>query len=206
MLLFSTFFGTVYCNLFGPRYKKYDFELLEFPFSHPAHIERMAAFGIPNWSGTEPHNGIDLIIYESLYSTRIISPTKGTVSSIEMSENPFSHPPNQLILTVNIYINSEWSVALVIEPGTTDETLKTAQKNAVQVEEDDTIDRGQSITDLLVGEHGYAHLHYMILRNDSAVCAYPNSSISARQIFNDIASIRINNHLPGGNICYGEGY
>jgi len=194
------------CDLFGPNYKKYDFESLEFPFSDPTQIERMAAFGIPNWSGSESHNGIDLIVYESLPGARIISPARGTISTIEMNENPFSHPPNQLILTINIYINSEWSVALVIEPGTTDDDLKAAQRNAVYVDEDETVDIGQPIADLLTGEHGYPHLHYMILRDDSPVCAFPHSSSAARQIFNDIVSTHTGNHLPDGNICYGEGY
>ena len=198
--------GLTHCDIFGPNYDEYVFEWLDFPFANPGNIERMAAFGIPNWSGTEPHNGIDLIIYESIYGTRIISPTNGTIDSIDISENPYSHPANQLLLTIHIYINSEWTVALVIEPGTSDETIKTAQRNAVLVEEGDTVNRGQSITELLVGEHGYPHLHYMILHNDEPVCAYPFSSASARSIFDDIAQTRSNNNLPDGNICYGEGY
>lgn len=208
-ILFLTLIGIIgfiNCDLFGPGYEEFDFELLGFPFAAPSDIERMAAFGIPNWSGTQPHNGIDLIIYESLSSSRIISPTNGTIDSIEISENPFSSPANQLLLTIHIYINSEWTVALVIEPGTSDEALKTAQRNAVLVEEGDTVFRGQPITDLLVGEHGYPHLHYMILQNNTAVCGYKYSSVIAQQVFEDIALTRVNNNLPDGNICYGEGY
>lgn len=194
------------CNLFGPSREEFDFELLEFPFANPSTIERMAAFGIPSWSGTEPHNGIDLIIYESLGSSRILSPCSGTIDSIKVSENPYSHPANQMILTINIYINSEWTVALVIEPGTSDEWLKAAQLNSVLVREDETVSKGQPVADLLVGEHGYPHLHYMILQNDRAVCAYPVSSANARQIFDQIVRTRPGNTLPDGNICYGEGY
>jgi len=194
------------CDLFSSGYEEYDFELMEFPFANPAEIRRMAAFGIPNWSGTEPHNGIDLIINESVYSARILSPTNGTIDSIEMSENPFSHPANQLILTITIYINSEWKVALVIEPGTTDEWVKTSQRNAVLVQEGDTVYKSQYITDLLVGEQGYPHLHYMILRDDVPVCAYLYSSTIARQMFENIRLTRSDNNLPDGNICYGGDY
>lgn len=196
--------GLTQCDLLGPSYDEYPFELLDFPFANPANIERLAAFGIPNWSGSEPHNGIDLVIYESLYGTRIISPTNGTIESINVSENPYSHPANQLLVSIRIYINSEWTVNLVIEPGTTDEMIKTAQQNAILVEEGDAIVKGQSITDLLVGEHGYPHLHYMILHNDEPVCAYIFSSTGARTIFEEIALTRSDNNLPDGNICYGE--
>ena len=92
LLIFIWIVGLTHCDIFGPSYDEYVFEWLDFPFANPGNIERMAAFGIPNWSGTEPHNGIDLIIYESLYGTRIISPTNGTIDSIDISENPYSHP------------------------------------------------------------------------------------------------------------------
>lgn len=197
--------GLNQCNIIGSSYDEYPFESLDFPFANPGNIERMAAFGIPNWSGTQPHNGIDLVIYEWLSGARIISPANGTIDAIEISENPYSHPVNQLILTIRIYINSEWTVSLVIEPGTSDDFTKTAQRGAVMVAEGDTVVRGQAIADLLVGEHGYPHLHYMILRSDQPVCAYTFSSAGARGIFEEIAATRSGNNLPDGNICYGEG-
>lgn len=206
LLVLIWIFGLTGCNIIGSSHDEYPFENLDFPFANPSNIERMAAFGIPNWSGSEPHNGIDLIIYEWLDGSPLISPTRGTVDSIEISENPYSNPANQLLLTIHIYINSEWTVALVIEPGTTDEATKTAQRNAVMVAEGDTVVKGQRVADLLVGEQGYPHLHYMILHNSEPVCAYTYSSAAARGIFEEIARTRSNNNLPDGNICYGEGY
>ena len=44
------------------RYCEYEFTSLEFPFENPSDIKRLHSFGIPNWSGTQPHNGIDLIM------------------------------------------------------------------------------------------------------------------------------------------------
>jgi len=181
------------------------FELLEFPFKTPADINRMAAFGIPNWSGTEPHNGIDLIIDDNLSSSRIVSPTHGIIKSINISENPFSDPVNQLLLTIEIYINSIYSVSLVIEPGTNDEQIIDNQINAVHVTIDQEVKPGDDIADLLVGDLGYPHLHYMVIKNEEAICAYQYSSLTAKQIFEDIADTRINNNLPDGNICYGQG-
>ena len=107
------------CFLFENGFADFEFENLGFPFQNPDHIERMSAFGIPGWSGAEPHNGIDLIIYESLSQSRILSPHRGTVQSIETSENPFSHPAGQLLLKINILINDTWTLSMVIEPGTT---------------------------------------------------------------------------------------
>jgi murein DD-endopeptidase MepM/ murein hydrolase activator NlpD len=205
-LLILAFIATVAgsCKLFDSGYEEYEFQPLAFPFLNPNDIVRMAAFGIPNWSGTEPHGGIDLIISESLSSARIISPSNGTVSHIGMSENPYSHPVGQLLLHIDIYINSDWLVSLVIEPGTTNETIKSAQRAAVLVSEDQAVAVGTPIVDLLVGEHGYPHLHYSVYYNDEVVCAYTYSSTSARLMFENIAVTRTGNNLPDGNICYGS--
>jgi hypothetical protein len=177
---------------------------LEFPFSDPENVVRMAAWGIPNWSGTEPHNGIDLIISESLSSAKIISPTAGEVTSVTTSENPFSNPPGQLILTIDIRVNDEWVVDLVLEPGTTDPVLKSAQLAAVRVSPGQEVSVGTHVADLLVGTLGYPHLHYMVMKGDQNVCPYKYSSEVAKSIFDEIAATRPNNNLPDGNICYGQ--
>lgn len=33
------------------------FAALEFPLGNTCDVDRFAAFGIPNWSGAQPHNG-----------------------------------------------------------------------------------------------------------------------------------------------------
>ena len=169
------------------KYEEFGFTSLEFPFSQVEDIDRIAAFGIPNWSDTEPHNGIDLIVNQNLEKSMVISPVKGTVKSIRMSENPYSNPVNQLILTVEIYVNKEWTVNLVIEPSAGDEATKTTQRNALRVNEGDVVDAWQEIGDLIVGEYGYAHLHFMVLKNDDPVCAYDYSSDQAKELYENIA-------------------
>lgn len=183
----------------------FKFEPLEFPITNPADIEHLAAFGIPNWSDTEPHNGIDLVLKPTLVSTQIVSPTNGTISSIKISENPYSNPRNQLLMTVKIFINFKWSLSLVLEPSTTDTALKDAQRAAIKVKVGQVISTGDVITDLLVGDLGYPHLHFMLTENGKEVCPYSNSSDAAKRIFETIVSRGINNNLPDGNICYGEG-
>jgi len=177
---------------------------LEFPFSNPENVVRMAAWGVPNWSGTEPHNGIDLEVSESLPSAKIISPTAGEVTSVTTSENPFSNPVGQLILTIAIRVNDEWEVGLVLEPGTTDPAFKSAQLAAVRVSPGQNVSVGTHVADLLVGTLGYPHLHYMVSRGNQNVCAYKYSSGVAKSIFDEIAATRPNNYLPDGNICYGQ--
>jgi len=177
---------------------------LEFPFSNPENVVRMAAWGVPNWSGTEPHNGIDLEVSESLPSAKIISPTAGVVTSVTTSENPFSNPPGQLSLEIAIRVNDEWNVNLCLEPGTTDPALKSAQLAAVRVSPGQDVSVGTHVADLLVGTLGYPHLHYMVMRGDQNVCPYKYSSGVAKSIFDEIAATRPNNYLPDGNICYGQ--
>lgn len=204
LILLYIFTANGGCKLFNSGHEEYDFQPLAFPFLNPNDIVRMAAFGIPGWSGSEPHNGIDLIIDEGMTSARIISPTVGTINRISMSENPFSHPAGQLLLHIDIYINSDWQVSLVIEPGTTSEATKNAQRAAVLVSEGQSVLAGTPIVDLMVGEHGYPHLHYGVYNNDEAVCAYTYSNASARVTFDNIAATRSGNNLPDGKICFGS--
>ena len=189
------------CNLAG--FSDFEFQPLEFPFSNADDIVRIAAFGIPNWSGSEPHNGIDLEVDEALASARLVSPTAGEVTAIVMDENPYSHPAGQLLATVAIRVNSEWEVQLVLEPSTVDPAVRTAQREAILVSVGQTVEVGDPVADLLVGTLGYPHLHYMVQRNGEAVCAYAHSSDAARATFESLA-ILPDSSLPDGNICYGE--
>jgi murein DD-endopeptidase MepM/ murein hydrolase activator NlpD len=179
------------------------FEALEFPFGNVGDIVRMAAYGIPNWSGSDPHNGIDLQIDDSLISSSIISPVAGRVTGIETHENPYSNPPNQLMVTVSILAPSGLEVYLVLEPSTTDSVTKANQLAAIHVIEGDDVDVGTPIAELLVGNLGYPHLHYMVMRDGDLVCAYGYSSPAAQAIFETLAQIPESN-LPDGNICYGQ--
>ena len=191
------------CGGGGSGETEFPFAPLEFPITRPADIARIAAFGIPNWSGTEPHNGTDLIIDDALTSTEIVSPTNGTVREISVSENPFSVPVGQLLLTVEIYVNATWTVNLVIEPSTVDEALKLAQQAALDVAVGQVISTGDRIGDLLVGTLGYPHLHYMVMMSNVPVCGYLHSSDSAQRVFEDLRDNRTGNNLPDGNICFG---
>ena len=192
---------TVCCNT--GTFNNLVFQPLEFPFANVEDIARMAAFGIPNWSGSEPHNGIDLVVNEHLESARLISPTAGVVTRISTNENPYSHPPGQLLVTIVIRINNEWSVHLVLEPGTTDPALEAAQLAAILVSEGEVLEGGSPVADLLVGTLGYPHLHYMVEQDGEAVCAYAHSSDAARTAFENVSAFP-GSSLPDGNICYGQ--
>lgn len=183
---------------------EFAFAPLGFPIAQPNDIVYMAAFGIPNWSGTEPHNGIDLVIAESLAGTRIISPTIGVVRGIAMSENPYSHPPGQLILTITVSVNSEWTVSFIIEPGTCNADMKTAQRNAVLVAEGQKVMPGDPLADLLVGEIGHPCLHFMVSRGNTIVCAYLHSSPQAQSVYDEIVRTHPDSYLPNSKICYLE--
>lgn len=184
-------------------FRDFVFQPLEFPFSDTADIVRIAAYGIPNWSGSEPHNGIDLIVDEHLAATRIISPTAGVVKSISTHENPYSDPVGQLLVTVAIRVNGEWTVNLVLEPSSADAATRTAQLAAILVSEGQEVTVGMPVADLVVGTLGYPHMHYMVEHNGEDVCAYAHSSDAAKAVFTSLAALPGSN-LPDGNICYGQ--
>ena len=178
------------------------FQPLEFPFSDPTAITRMAAWGIPNWSGAEPHNGIDFQINGQLTSTMIVSPAAGEVIAVSSSENSFSNPPGQLMISVGIRANEEWVVYLVLEPSTVNPSTKATQLAAVRVRTGQRVSVGTPVADLLVGTLGYPHLHFMVQRNHSNVCAYAQSSESAKRTIEAIARYPTSS-VPGGQICVG---
>ena len=170
--------------------------LLDFPIPSSSDIQRLAAFGTPNWSGTESHNGVDLVLNTTVAHTKIIAPCKGTITKIESKSNSFSNPPGQLLLTVEIMVNIDWQVSLNLEPGTTDEALKTLQKDAIKVKVGQKVDKGTEIGSLLRGEQGYTHLHYMVTHVNKVICAYDASSDEAKAIFYAIGS------ASGTTACY----
>jgi hypothetical protein len=178
------------------------FQPLEFPVANPGAIVRMAAWGIPNWSGSEPHNGMDFQVAGQLASVTITSPTAGVVRAVTSSENPYSHPPGQLMVNVAIRVNDEWTVDLNLEPSTADPAMKAAQLAAVRVHEGETVAVGTPLAELLVGTLGYPHLHYMVERGRGNVCAYAHSSEAAKRTIEAIARLP-NSTVPGGQICVG---
>ena len=188
--------------LFAPG-PNLDFLPLEFPYQNWHQVTRLAAFGVPNWSGSEPHSGIDLVVTSPAV---IVSPTAGTVSAIDTKENQYSHPAGQLILGIEIYINRQRTVSLGFEPGTTSADLKAQQIAAIRVKKGDRVQAGTVIGTLLVGEQGYTHIHYSL--QDGAghdpVCPYIYSSTAARAIFETLKNTRTDNYLPDGRICYGQ--
>ena len=179
------------------------FQLLEFPFADSGVIVRMASWGIPNWSGSAPHNGIDLVVDSTLTSALIISPTAGEVRSVTSAENSFSNPVGQLMVTIAIRVNDEWTVNLVLEPGTADPALKAAQLAAVRVRAGQTLTIGSPVADLLVGSLGYTHLHYMVERGNANVCAYAHSSEAAKRTFEKFI-VYPSSNVPGGQVCVGS--
>ncbi len=189
------------CNI--SLYSDFEYQPLEFPFEDAGDIVSIAAFGIPNWSDTEPHNGIDLIIDEHATSARLISPTAGVLTNIFTNENPFSDPPGQLLLTIAIRINSEWTVSFVLEPGTVDAATKAEQLEAILVSVGEEVEVGMPVANLLVGELGHPHLHYMVQHDGEPVCAYAHSSNAARAVFENLSELP-DSSLPDGNICYGQ--
>ena len=133
-------------------------------------------------------------------SSGIISPGTGVVH-IQSSENPFSEPPDQLMVTVTIRTPLGTQVSLV-EPSTADPAMKTAQLNAIHVTEGHAVGPGTPVADLLVGSLGYPHLHYMIMRGPDSVCPYGYSSPAAQAILE--GSCLRGRYTPDGNLCYGE--
>ncbi len=178
------------------------FQPFQFPFADPLVIKRLAAWGIPNWSGTEPHNGIDFQLKDTVGSALILSPTAGQVVEVTAKSNEFSDPAGQLMVSIKILVNAEWAVDLVLEPGTISDSVKAAQLAAVKVVKGQMLSVGTPLADLLRGDlpSPYVHLHYMVTRFGQNSCPYAYSSSAARLTIEQIAAYP-GSTLQDGQIC-----
>ncbi len=171
-------------SLVLPRAK--DFEPLLFPVRTPGDIARVAAFGVPLGSGSESHDGTDLVVRGHLRSTMIVSPANGTVKAVRVREDAGAKGPDEFLVEVEIFINPDWSVVLKFDPSTADPQVRTAQVDAIRVREGQMLAAGDDIGNLLVGELGYSNLHYSVLRSGRPVCARTCSSETAKKAFDAI--------------------
>jgi hypothetical protein len=170
-----------------------DFEPLRFPFKTPADIVRITAFGVPRERPDEPRDSTELVVRNDLRSTRIVAPTSGTVRKVHVREDAAAKTPARLRVAVEIFVNPEWSVALVFDPSTADALLAAAQVEAIRVKSGQRVAAGDDIGDLLAGEMGPSRLHYRVLYGDRPVCARNSSCREAKTVFDAISSI-------GGNV------
>ncbi len=167
-----------------PRDK--NFEPLHFPVRTPGDIARVAAFGVPLGSGSEPHDGTDLVVRGHLRSTMIVSPANGTVKAVRVREEAVANGPEEFLVEVEIFIDPDWSVVLKFDPSTADPRVRTSQVDAIRVRKGQRVASGDDIGDLLVGELGYSNLHYSVLRGGRPVCARTCSSETAKKAFDAI--------------------
>ncbi len=165
-----------------------NFEPLHFPVRTPGDIARVAAFGVPLGSGSEPHDGTDLFVHGHLRSTMIVSPANGTVKRIRVRKDAGANGTEEFLVEVEIFINPDWSVVLKFDPSTTDPRVRTAQVDAIRVRKGQRVAVGDDIGDLMVGERGYSSLHYSVLRGGRPVCARTCSSETAKKAFDAIPS------------------
>lgn len=162
----------------------YGTPIFEFPIEQPLNITKISAFNTPDWG--EPgvfHNGIDLVIEGHNY-TNIVSPCNGLCIRIEANKNPYSE--HGWIISVEIMVNYFWRVKLAIEPMFLVESDYQNQIDLIQIKLFQKIQVGDFICPLLDGGP-YAHLHYMVMYMDKAVCAYQYSSATAKSTFEAVA-------------------
>ena len=169
---------------------------LEFPVQVPSNIKSLGAFGTPNWSGTQPHNGIDLVMKPGTGQEMIIAPAPGTVTNINSHSNSFSHPPGQLILTVDVMVDMDWTYSLNYEPGTNNDALKSSQASHILVKVGQKLRTGDHVGFLLEGELGYMHMHFGLRHRNVDMCAYLESSAASKAIFDAIGN------TSGTKACY----
>jgi hypothetical protein len=162
---------------------------LEFPMEGGMlNITDFNGFNVSDWG--EPgvyHNGIDLAVDPHNW-TGILAAADGKIRKIEESENPYSHPPGIMMFSVYVTIARGWEIKYVIEPSAVTEQEKQLQRDHIYVVEGQKVTEGERIARLLCTDSDYVHLHFMLVFKNQAVCAYNYSSISARTIYENIAS------------------
>lgn len=173
------------------------------PFADFSHVAGIRAFGIPNWSDTEPHNGIDLVVTRATATvSRIIAPVSGTIISVSTGTNEYSNPPGNVLVSVKVYVNDVWSVDMTLEPSAAGPEIEDQQFNAIRVVSGQEVSAGDDIGDLIVASDHEAHLHLTVRKNETPVCAYAYGSADFKAAVDLVAANGTYNSLPNGNVCY----
>ena len=175
---------------------------LEFPFKNSEDVAGIRAFGIPNWSGTEPHNGIDIVLKENIPQTTILAPVTGVVTSITAKPNPFSHPPGKIIVGVTILVQPMKQVEFAFEPDSADPGVIETQKQAIVVHKGQRVKVGDVIGELINGGTDAAHIHLSVKDTGKDLCAYNYSSPESMAIYDQIIKSGNYNNVPTGKACY----
>ena len=174
--------------IFTPAYGR---PSLEFPIAEQFNVTRLGAYNTPDWGELGIfHNGIDLIINGP---TEVISPCFGVVNRIWYNINPYTGDGEVAMIHVSIMINYRWSLKLVFEPWANTTEIREQQLAAIIVKAGDKVEPGDLIGTLL-NNYEYPHLHYMVMYNGDDVCPYAYSSITAKNIFIEIA-VRTNSTI-----------
>jgi hypothetical protein len=110
-----------------------------------------------------------------------------------------------MVIKVEIYINSEYTVWISFEPGDSIGFLSN-QMAEIKVSVGQEVMPGDTIGNLLVGAQGYAIMPITLIKNGNVnLCPYSNSSTNARLIYDNIIATRGVN-LCDGKICCVESF
>ena len=138
------------------------------------------------------HNGVDFPPTADLKPFR--SASSGIVEEVHLWQNDFS-----LNWQVNITIryDSTYSVVYVFEPFSQDPAVGQTQLNNIKVSLGQVLSQGDIIGNLYGAGSG-VHVHFGLMKNDTAICPEPYFTSEARTSILDL----IHQDHPTWNMCY----
>ena len=148
--------------------------VLDFIFENISHIHRICGYG---YIGSNFHNGIDFIINYS--ATNILAPCNMTMSAKELV---YMSGVDHWAVKTEFVINEVYWMIIGFESFARNETFGNYQLDAILVDVNDTITKGQLIGPLFIHD-GSAHIHFGLYNGSDTVCPYNYFSSTAKAIF-----------------------
>jgi hypothetical protein len=155
--------------------------VLDFPVENPAVIHILGGYGDVPWG--DWHNGID---FGCNVSVNILAPCD--VRVIGISTWLYAHDPDRWQTSVRFTINWAYYLEIAFESWALNETYADIQREAVPLNVNQKITRGEVLGQLLYHGSG-THIHFMIKHNGKDVCPYNFFSTEAKLIFDTIWAI-----------------
>ncbi len=150
--------------------------IIDFPVENTDTIDIIWGYGD---QGGDFHNGID---FGCNSSVSILAWCDMTVVDV----TTFLNDRNGLWQT-NVFLefNKRFTFDCAFEPGSQNETYANLQRDAINVEVGQTIQRGEVLGELLI-HRGGTHIHFGMHDQGESVCAYHYFSETAKAIFNPL--------------------
>ncbi|HUT79627.1 MAG TPA: M23 family metallopeptidase [Candidatus Bathyarchaeia archaeon] len=170
--------GSVLLWWYWPGNSSQEAPVFDFPVENIDVIHILGGYGNTSWGSF--HYGID---FGCNASVNILAACDLRVTAIQTWM--YTTDPDRWQTSVLLEINQAYGLNIAFESWALNETYANLQRDAIVVELDQIVLRGQVLGQLLYHGEG-THIDFMLIKQGSPVCPYPYFSDSAKNLFDSL--------------------